>query len=926
LTATEHPFLGASVELAEGRGLVCTGLTSLASHPWLADHSVAGTPVLPAAVLVELVSHLGEQTGHDSVAEIALESPLILPERESVELQVVLDPADEDGQRPFTVHSRIRGTGDEPWVRNAEGRLGAGTPSSEPPASTAWPPADAERLDVDTFYDDLADLGLGYGPAFRGVTAAWRQGADIYAEIRLPEDTARDRFGVHPAVLDAALHPIALFVADDPDGDVGQLRLPFACSGVSLFPTSATEARVRMSQTRPDTVTLAVTDPAGTPIATIEAITVRPVAPELFTRQARSDSLFQVDWILVSAGSRSTSARYAIVGEAPEGLLSVIEQVGPVTRYPDLAALQETTADGAPDVVLLAVPAAPESDDVAEAARTATLGMLRSLQQFLADDALTDTHLVVLTNGAVAAQDADPLSELTNAPIWGLVRVAQSENPGRFTLIDVDGEISSYRAIPVALGGDEPQLAIRDGACFAPRLARSATRGDRPLPALDPNGTVLVTGGTGTLGAATARHLVVQHGARRLLLVSRRGSQADQAAELTAELEGLGAHVTITACDTTDRAALTAVLATVPAHHPLTAVVHTAGVLDDATISSLTPDRLEAVLRPKVDAAWNLHVATEHLDLAAFVLFSSATGTVGNPGQGNYAAGNAFLDTLAQYRHARGLPATSLAWGLWAVEEGMAATVSSQERTRMRRSGLLPLATNQAFELFDTALALDWAVLVPARLDTALLRASGSDTPLYRGLVPKQARRATMADPAGGPTLPRRLTGLSDAAQHELVLDTVRTHIAAVLGHDVPGSIDADCGLLDMGFDSLTAVELRNALGAATGLRLPRTVVFDYPTAGELARYLHELCTGQGGGTAAAGTDQRDEAEVHRIIASIPLTRLRDGGLLDVLLRLAEPDGLGNGTADSSAKDQTDAIKTAGIDELVQMALSQNGS
>ncbi|MEU0803535.1 SDR family NAD(P)-dependent oxidoreductase, partial [Streptomyces sp. NPDC005970] len=355
----------------------------------------------------------------------------------------------------------------------------------------------------------------------------------------------------------------------------------------------------------------------------------------------------------------------------------------------------------------------------------------------------------------------------------------------------------------------------------------------------DPDGTVLITGGTGTLGAALARHLAATGRARNLLLISRRGLDAPGVSELIAELEELGAQATVAACDAADRAALAELLGRLPAEHPLTAVIHAAGTLDDATIGSLTPRRLDTVLAAKVDAARHLHELTRHLDLAAFVLFSSAAGVLGSPGQGNYAAANAFLDALAHQRRAAGLPAVSLAWGLWEEASGMTGHLDRTDHTRMARSGLRPLATDEALALFDTALAGGPPLLLPARIDTRALRGT-TPPPLFRSLVRPTGHRPGPATPDGSSSLRARLSGLDPAGQSEVLITLVRGHAATVLGHPSPDAIAPDATFRDVGFDSLTAVELRNRLKDATGLRLPATLVFDHPTPAALAQHLGE--------------------------------------------------------------------------------------
>ncbi|MFD0352328.1 type I polyketide synthase, partial [Streptomyces sp. NPDC127110] len=401
----------------------------------------------------------------------------------------------------------------------------------------------------------------------------------------------------------------------------------------------------------------------------------------------------------------------------------------------------------------------------------------------------------------------------------------------------------------------------------------------------DPAGTVLVTGGTGTLGGLVAKHLVTTHGVRHLLLAGRRGPDAPGAAELVAEIAELGGTAEVVACDAADRDALTALLAAIPADRPLRGVVHTAGVLDDGVIASLDAGRLGAVLRPKADAAALLHELTRDLDLTAFVLFSSAAGVIGGPAQGNYAAANAFLDALAQHRCAQGLPATSLAWGLWDEASGMTGHLSEEDVARMARSGMVAFSPAEGLALLDAGTADGTPLLVPVRLDQAALRtmATAHTLPaLARGLVRVSARRTVeSADGAGGSALARRLTALSPDDQLRTLLDLVRTHAAAVLGHSTAEAVGAERAFKELGFDSLTAVELRNRLGGATGLRLPATIVFDHPTPSSLARRLRTALVGD------AGTEPRGEEDA-------PLTAPAADGDPVVIVGMAcrFPDGV----------------------------------
>ncbi|MFJ6773419.1 SDR family NAD(P)-dependent oxidoreductase, partial [Kitasatospora sp. NPDC091257] len=1058
----DHPLLSTFVELPDGA--VLSGRISLATHPWLADHAVRGSVLLPGTAFAEMAAHAAGRLGR-AVEELVLETPLVLDDT-PVHLQVVVGPED-DGRNPLTVYSH---DGDE-WVRHATGTLG------EEPVLSAWdwPPA-GESLDVDGLYDSLSVLGYEYGPAFQGVTAAWRVGDTVYAEVELP---AEEPFALHPALLDAALHPMA-FLTD-------RTGLPFAFTGVAIRPTGRRTLRVRLSATGPDTYTVAVADPDGTPVAAITSLTVRDAT-------AVPDSLYALDWLPFE----SLAFEPASTGGDPADLV-VHEVTGPE----------------------------PEADTV-EAAYESARSVLAVIRDHLAGER---TRLAVVTRNAVAAAPGDVVG-LHHSMVWGLVRGARAEHPDRFVLVDAD---PTWDPALIA-GTDEPELAVRQGALRVPRLvrvgasltppdgtwrledtgtgsiddlalvprpelmeplgpgqvriamraaglnfrdvlialgvypgealmggegagvvvetgpdtrfrpgdrvmglvpgafgpvtvadqrllvrmpddwsfARAASvpvvfltawyglrdlgglkAGDRvlihagtggvgmaaiqlarrlgaevfatagpakwhtlralgldedhiassrtlefeqkfppmdvvldslsgefvdaslrllgpggrfvemgktdirdaadhpgivyrafdiadagperlgeildavvraftdggfaPLPLdvralrdavdvfrfmsraahvgkivltvpqpVDPEGTVLITGGTGTLGGRVARHLVAERGVRHVVLVSRSGGGA----ALCEELAGLGAEVTVAACDVADRDALAAVLDAIPAAHPLTAVVHAAGVLDDAVVESLTPERLAAVWEPKARAAWNLHELTRGRDLTAFVLFSSAAGTLGSPGQANYAAANTFLDALAVHRRALGLPATSLAWGYWAETSGLTGQMSEADGERLARAGLLPMATDYGLGLFDGGLDTAEPAVVAARLKVSAL----GDRPVLRALA--RARKPVRTTGLAG-----ELGSLPEARQREILLDLVRTHASAVLGRS--DEIGGDRAFKDLGFDSLTGVELRNRLSTAVGTRLTATMVFDHPTPARLAEYLREVVLGK---------------------------------------------------------------------------------
>ncbi|WP_394620181.1 SDR family NAD(P)-dependent oxidoreductase [Lentzea sp. JNUCC 0626] len=815
LGATGHPLLGAAVSLAAGEGFLFTGVLSRRAHPWLSDHAVLGTVLLPGTAVLELALRAGEQAGCDRVEELTLEAPLILGD-DGVQVQLSVGAPDEDDRRTVSLHSRPEDAAfDEPWVRHATGFLARGTASAGPDL-TVWPPAGAEPVPVDGIYDAVEAAGFHYGPAFRGLRAAWRRGEEVFAEVSLDEDhaAAAERFGVHPALLDATLHAAGLTSDEAPQG-----RLPFAWTDVSLFAAGASAVRVRLVPAGTGAVSLTLADPAGKPVATIGSLVSRPVAAEaLNTSRSLRDALFRLDWQPAPAGDFTGSVE--------------------VVRLPSVAG---------------AVPSQ---------VRETTATTLERLQDWLSGDHPADARLVFVTRGAVAVHDGDDVPEMAGAAAWGLVRAAQSENPGRFVLLDVDTDDLADDVLAAAAATGEPQLACRGGELRMLRLVRA----DESDVDVSFDGTVLITGGLGSIGALVARHLVEQ-GVRRLVLTGRRGLDTPGAAELVSELH---ADVSVVACDVADRDALSAVLDAIP---DLTAVVHAAGVLDDGVVESLTPQRFEAVFRPKVDAAWALHELTRDRPLAAFVVFSSAAGVLGGAGQGNYAAANAFLDALVTHRRAAGLPGTAMAWGAWAT--GMAADLADADLRRMSRGGMVPLSTADGLALFDAALAGSAPVSVLSRLDLAALgrqAAAGMLPWMLRGLVRTPMRRAGEAVDAA---LALRLAGLDESARRELLADVVSTHVAAVLGHGSAAAVDLDGAFKDLGFDSLTAVELRNRLGGATGLRLPATLIFDYPSPAALVEHL----VAELGGAQAPVTPVQVSGPVDEPLAIIGMSCRYPGGV-----------------------------------------------
>ncbi|GAB3370611.1 hypothetical protein GCM10027360_42510 [Amycolatopsis echigonensis] len=778
LDPVDHPLLGAATLLADADGVVLSGRVSTATHPWLADHAVGGSLLLPGTAFVELAVRAGDEVGCGRVQELTLHAPLVLPGKGAARIQVRIGTPAADGTRPISVHSRpddlATAVG---WTRHADGTLAPAASGTNFDLSE-WPPTGAEPVDVEGMYDLLAEHGMAYGPVFQGLRAAWQCGEDVYAEVALPEQEriGAEAFGLHPAVFDATLHAVGLSSA------AGEgTTLPYAWSEVELFATGASSLRVHVRPSGEQAVELRLADSAGAPVARVGLLKLRQISEEQLAAAAPagSDELYEVDWV--------------------------------PTTLPGAQAVYE-------------VYSAKAGNDAASA-KKAVHSVLSKLQEDGKE------KLLVVTG-----------NDLAGAAVAGLVRSAQGENPGRIVLVEGDATDEQLAAIAAA---DESAVRVSGAEVRVPRLVRATPEPGEPVDWSV--GTVLLTGGTGALGRIVATHLAKQ-GARQLLLVSRRGDQAPGTAELVAELTELGAETTVAACDLTDRKAVARLLK----KHPVAAVVHAAGVLDDGVLPSMTPERIDGVFNPKALAAWHLHELAG--EVSAFITFSSAAGVLGAPGQANYAAANAFLDALAMHRRAEGKPAHSLAWGMWESAAGMAGETTGKR-------GLGAFTAAEGLALFDTAVSSTSAVFVPVKLDLPAWREAGAVPDLLRGLVPT-ARRTVSDREAGTDSLLGKLVRLPADKRLDHLRDLVIEHAAAVLGHASTDVIDADRAFKDLGFDSLTAVELRNTLNEATGLSLTATLVFDHPTAGDLAAHLHEELLGDldadaaGPETTVVGSDE----------------------------------------------------------------------
>ncbi|MGV9316734.1 SDR family NAD(P)-dependent oxidoreductase [Streptomyces sp. NPDC003691] len=976
-----HPLLSAVMPAPEGGGLVLTGRisTRTPSQSWLADHNVMGMELLPGTGFVELALRAAEEAGCDTVEELVIQQLMPLPDRGGSAVQVVVDGPDPAGRRPFAIWSRFEDApGPVPWTRHVTGVLATDPRpapvlnESRPEESGAdesggdrapWPPADARPVDIDGVYDYLTSKGYHFGPMFRGLRAVWLRGRDLFAEVALPDHVrpdARD-YRLHPSLLDAAMSATDFLGGRKPQ-DAGAGQLPFAWSGVRLHSAGGHGrllARINWlgsdEQAGSEAVRMDLATPDGTPVASVESLVVRPVTADRLVAEGAAqtgarhlDSVFRPGWTQLPLGEPAAAApgRWAVLG--PDVLGGAL---GEVPVYGGFAALRAVLDSGGQAPELLLLPVEPGDDEIPDAVRSRLATVLEALREFLADERLAATRLAVLTWFAADGDGAH--LDLAVAPVRGLVRAAQAEHPGRILLVDLDADEASLRLLPAVAALREPEVSLLGHQVRVPRLA-PVPRPAEPARRRRPDGTVLITGGTGGLGALVARHLVTEHGVRHLLLVGRRGPDAPGAAALRDELTALGADVTVAACDVADRDALAALLAALPGDRPLTGVVHAAGVLDDALVTDLTPERLDTVLRPKLDAAWALHELTGELDLDEFVLFSSVAGLLDPLGQGNYAAANAFLDALAHHRHRHGLPATSLVWNLWAGESGMAGSTDPALARRLAARGTPVLTAADGLALFDRALTAGEPVLIPLRLDP-----SGTEIPAaLRDIMPAAPGGTPTADtapaprPAGEPDpdgLLRRLAGLSADGRERLLADLVRARVAEVR-HGDPGTVDMGRGFTELGLDSLAAIELRNRLGSATGLRLSATMMFDHPTPADVVALLLEELAAElpeapapaapalAAPAPAAGLPDGpadDDEEIRRRLAAVPVSSLRAAGLLDTVLRLGPPAGgaapadgadrapADRGTgADGAPADRSEEIRGMAVDDLVAAALA----
>ncbi|WP_265969168.1 acyltransferase domain-containing protein, partial [Mycobacterium canetti] len=805
LGASEHPLLGAVVDLPASGGVVLTGRLSPNVQPWLADHAVSDVVLFPGTGFVELAIRAGDEVGCSVLDELTLAAPLLLPATGSVAVQVVVDAGRDSNSRGVSIFSRADAQAG--WLLHAEGILRPG--SVEPGADlSVWPPAGAVTVDVADGYERLATCGYRYGPAFRGLTAMWARGEEIFAEVTLPEAAGGvGGFGVHPALLDAVLH--AVVIAGDPD----ELALPFAWQGVSLHATGASAVRARIAPAGPSAVSVELADGLGLPVLSVASMVARPVTE----RQLLA----------------------AVSGSGPDRLFEVIW-----SRASGVTALGSTPAYQIFESV------AADQDPVA-GSYVRSHQALAAVQSWLTDH--ESGVLVVATRGAMALPRED-VADLAGAAVWGLVRSAQTEHPGRIVLVDSDAATDDA-AIAMALATGEPQVVLRGGQVYTARV-----RGSRAADA------ILVPPGDGPwrlgLGSAgTFENLRLEPvpnadaplgpGQVRVAMRAIAANFRDIMITLgmfthDALLGGEGAGVVVeVGPGVTEFSVGDSVFGFFP---------DGSGTLVAGDVRLLLPMPADwsyaeaAAISAVFTTAYYAFIHLADVQPGQRVLIHAGTGGVGMAAVQLARHLGSFLDALAAHRRAHGLPAISLGWGLWEKASAMTGGLDAADLARLGREGVLALSTAEALELFDTAMIVDEPFLAPACIDLTALRAHAvAVPPMFADLVSAPTRRQvddSVAAAKSKSALAHRLHGLPEAEQHAVLLDLVRSHIATVLGNITPEAIDPDKAFQDLGFDSLTAVEMRNRLKSATGLSLSPTLIFDYPTPNRLASYIRTELAG----------------------------------------------------------------------------------
>jgi acyl transferase domain-containing protein/NADPH-dependent curcumin reductase CurA/acyl carrier protein len=832
-------LLGTRVSVASTNEVIFDSTISVRDLPWLADHRVAGQLVVPGAALMEYVRAAAEDVSGEAmeVRSLALVAPLVLPEDGAKRLQIVV--SGHPNERVVKIYGQLveRSATAAPWTLHCTGDARRRTPVPESRVvdlqaihARCTTPVDCERL-----YSGFAHVGLEYGPAFQGVRKLSSNDGEALAEIALPAAAVPCRFGLHPALLDAAFQTMGGFHESD------KLYVPFSIDRFRVVRSGASSALayVRRQAERGETgeidgADITLVDREGRLIAEVVGLRVRR-ATAAGIRAAGpvfGASLYRVTWPLgPSADSASlpsgTWAVFAAEGDARGAML--VERLLAMGASCVRSSLFDTTALSSVDNVVCLWSDADMTRVLAEG-----LALLQAAVR-----TGKPLRLWWVTENAVPVTERQDVT-ISVAPLWGLARSAMQEHPEIvFTLVDVDSASSGIGQVfkELSADDDEREVAWREGLRHVARLASAPSRTVRPL-ALRTEGTVLVTGGLGALGLLTAEWLA-KRGVRHLVLCSRRGrADTPGASEAVVQLERHGAVVTVETADISNAEAVSSLIARIPPEFPLRGVVHAAGVRDDGMLEHQDTSRLVRMLAAKAVGAAHLDALTRDADLDFFVLFSSAAATLGSAGQGPYAAANAFLDALAERRRSLGLPAHSMAWGPWA--EGGMAVLDETFQARWDRRGIGRLSPAEGLALFERALAREGPHFVIAAFDLRTIGRAFEDAvpSIWRALVSPFPRVGVV--PAERGALARTLRGTPLANRLAATKNAVREQVAHILPSLDAHKIPTDEQLMSLGMDSMFVVEFRNRLKTLLDVDLPVTLVFEHPTINDISRFVFD--------------------------------------------------------------------------------------
>ncbi len=896
----DHPLLGtrlASAALSKGQVLIESQLER--EQPgWLADHIVFDRCVPPATAWMELVLASGRHSQHltkPALQDVTVQQPLALPEQGATTVQCVLNPVG-GGQYDFSLYS-LAAVGGE-WLLHASGRLvedREGSDGESVAAETGSATAVADQSG-EAAYTALRGQGLALGPSFQTILSVTRDGQEAWAEVALPETLVSEGEGmqIHPALLDACgqLVTVAFPPADD------ALFLPVGVDTLRVLRPGITRGRVRARLVReasPEapvrSADIDLFDPQGRLAVSVRGAATRLAQREDVLRSLDSVAelpLYQRSWEKVPASPATTAPRCwlvfgddALSWELAEQLRGRDARVLTVTPGDALDLAGDTLrvrsrepADWRAVVSALAVPENEQLGLVFAWSQSGTgsspldteAGLCASvalLTQALASEGLIEHSRLWLMTRGVQAVDGDAVAS-AGASLWGLGAVLQQEHPElpcvRIDLpADADADGADAVLNEVLSDGSDDQVALRGADRFVAHLEEK-TVNTKDNAVIRGDGCYLITGGLGALGLALAERLV-EEGARHLVLIGRREPSAD-AQTLLAALREQGVNVATRACDVSDEGALSDLLSDIAASDsPLLGVFHTAGVLDDGVLLQMNEARMRQVMAAKVTGAWHLHALLPTLapQLEHLVLFSSTASLLGSRGQGNYAAANAFLDSLAEQSRQAGLPALSVNWGPWG-EVGMAAQLDELATRRMHDLGWTPMATRRGMDSLLRLMGSGESQMGVVPLDWSRFLQQFERVPgFFSRLVEVSATTV-----AGQTSLRDQLAETPTAERRTVVQAHLGQRVATLLAMPAGEQPDPSVTFQELGIDSLLHMELRSELGRDLGASIPVAEFLEHPSVEQLTELvLRRLALAS---VDAAGSEGEDDEEMEEFV------------------------------------------------------------